>query len=163
MISRGRVLLSLSLAWLVFLTIDFLAHAAVLAPLWGQGHPALKSQDDLFRFIPLGYLSFLLLTVLMAWLYQRINKSAGNLRKGLVFGALFGALFAGASFSGWYSFLSLPLRFVAWANLVYFVELTAVGAVLGLLLHPQPLKKRVWYLVICIVSGFVAGIVVQNL
>jgi hypothetical protein len=163
MISRGRILLSFFLAWLVFLAIDFLAHAALLRSLWDEAHPALKPPDELFRLIPLGYLSFLLLTLLMGWLYLRIYPTQGNPRKALTFGALFGGLFAGASFFGWYSFLSLPLRFVAWVSLLYLVELTAVGWILGLLLHPHPIKKRAWLLVVFIISGFILGIVVQNL
>ena len=134
------------MAWLVFLAIDFLAHASLLRSIWEQGHPALKSESELFRLIPLGYLSFLLLTLLLGWLYKGIVGTEGNALKGLAFGAAFGLLFSLSNGLSWYSFLSLPLRFVTWPNLVYFIELTAVGLVFGLLLHPISIKKRVWLL-----------------
>ena len=163
MISRGRLVPSVFLAWLVFLTIDFLAHATLLRSLWAQGHPALKSESDLFRFIPFGYLSFLLLVLLLGWLYKGTVGSEGTVLKGLVFGAAFGGLFSLSTGLGWYSFLSLPLRFVTWTSLVYFIELTAVGMVFGVLLHPVSIKKRVWILLIFIFLGLVVAIVLQNL
>ena len=163
MISRGRIIPSVFFAWLVFLTLDFLAHASLLSSIWEQGHPALKAKGELFRLIPLGYLSFLFLTILVGWLYKRIFGSEGSAIKGLLFGATFGSLFALSNGLGWYSFLSLPLDFVVWVSLVYFVELAAVGLVFGLLMHPVSLRKRIWLLTGFVILGFVIGIVLQNL
>jgi len=163
MISRGRIIPSVFFAWLVFLTLDFLAHATLLSSIWEPGHPALKAKEDLFRFIPLGYLSFLFLTLLVGWLYKRIFGSEGSAIKGLVFGATFGCFFAISNGLGWYSFLSLPLNIVVWANLVYFVELTAVGLVFGLLMHPVSMRKRIWLLIGFVILCFALAIVLQNL
>ena len=163
MISRGRIIPSVFFAWLVFLTIDFLAHATLLRSIWEPGHPALKAKEDLFSFIPLGYLSFLILTLLVGWLYKRIFGSEGSAIKGLLFGAAFGILFAFSTGLGWYSFLSLPLDIVIWASLVYFVELAAVGLVFGLLMHPVSVRKRIWLLTGFVILSFVIAIVLQNL
>lgn len=163
MISRSRFWQSVFMAWLVFLMLDFLAHASLLKSLWARDLPALKSQEELFRLIPLGYLSFGLLTILIAWLYVRLYPSQGDAKQGIKYGAGFGFLFACANFLGWYSFLNLPLDLVAFASFGYFVEICAVGFVLGYLIHAVSIKKRVVFLLITVVLGLVVAIVLQNL
>ena len=76
-----RFVLTTFLAWLVFLVLDFLAHAVLLNSFWAQDFQALKTKDELFRLIPFGYLSFLILTILFGWLYARLFKSDGNVKK----------------------------------------------------------------------------------
>lgn len=151
------------MAWLVFLMLDFLAHASLLKSIWARELPALKSQEELFRLIPLGYLSFAFLTILIAWLYVRLYSSRGSALQGLKFGAGFGLLFAVANFWGWYSFLRLPPDFVAIASFVYFIEICGVGLILGLLVHPVSIRKRVALVLILFVFGLILGIVLQNL
>ncbi len=158
-----RFVLTTFLAWLVFLVLDFLTHAVLLNSFWAQHYQALKSQDELFRLIPFGYLSFLILTFMFGWLYARLFKSDGDVKKGLVFGAIGGGLFALSNFFGWYSFLDLPILFLILASLGYFVEISGVGLVFGYLLHPSFIKKRVWIIVSVIVFGLFLGIVLQNI
>lgn len=158
-----RFILTTFLAWLLFLMIDFLAHAVLLNSFWAQDFQALKSKDELFRLIPLGYLSFLILTILFGWLYARLFKSDSDVKKGLAFGATCGGLFALSTFFGWYSFLNLPPLFLFLASFVYFVEISGVGFVFGYLLHPASIKKRTWIIVSIIFSGFFLGIVLQNI
>ena len=76
MLNARRFVLTTLLAWLVFLVLDFLAHAVLLDSFWAQNMPALKSQDDLFRLIPLGYLSFLILTILFGDLAHIRNRNS---------------------------------------------------------------------------------------
>jgi hypothetical protein len=163
MLIAKRFILTTFLAWLVFLVLDFLAHAVLLNSFWAQDQAALKSQGELFRLIPLGYLSFLILTLLFGWLYTRLFKTDGDVKKGLAFGAIFGGLFALSNFFGWYSFLNLPTLFLFLASLVYFVEISGVGFVFGYLLHPASIKKRIWVIISIIVFGIFLGIVLQNI
>ena len=90
-----RFVLITFLAWLFFLMLDFLSHAVLLNSFWAQDFQALKSQDELFRLIPFGYLSFLILTFLIGWLYARLFKTDGDVKKGLAFGAMCGGFFLG--------------------------------------------------------------------
>ena len=83
------------LAWLFFLMLDFLVHAVLLRSIWEQDIQALKSKIELFRLIPFGYLSFLILTILFGWMYTRLFKTDGNVKKGLVFGTICGGFFMG--------------------------------------------------------------------
>ena len=162
MINKTRFILATVIAWLFFLMLDFLAHATLLSLFWANEYPALKSKEELFRLIPLGYLSFLILTFLIGWVYIRFYREGGNTKKGLSFGAAFGSLFALATFLGWYSALNLPVLFVLLISVVYFVEIAAVGFVYGYLLPPESVKKRVWLLVGMIILGFVLSVILQN-
>lgn len=158
-----RFVLATFLAWLVFLMLDFLAHAVILNSFWDNEYQALKTKEELFHLIPFGYLSFLILTILIGWLYARLFKSNGNAKKGLAFGALAGGLFALSNFFGWYSFLNLPPLFLFLASLGYFVEISSVGLVYGYLLQPAFTKKRAWIVACMVIFGFVLGIVFQNI
>ena len=157
-----RFVLTTFLAWLVFLMLDFLVHAVILNSFWARECPALKTKEELFHLIPFGYLSFLILTIMIGWLYTRLFKSSGDVKKGLAFGAIAGGLFALSNFFGWYSFLNLPPLFLFLASLGYFVEISSVGLVYGYLLHPSSIKKRAWIVASMVVFGFFLGIVFQN-
>lgn len=163
MVSRTRFLLVAFIAWLFFLMLDFLAHATLLSHFWVQEYSALKSKEELFRLIPLGYLSFLILTLLIGWIYIRFYKEGGNAKKGLYFGAAFGGLFALSIFLSWYSALNLPILFILLISFVYFVEIAAAGFVFGFLLSPDSVKKRIWVLVGIIIFGFVLSIIIQSI
>jgi hypothetical protein len=143
--------------------LDFLVHAVILNSFWAQEYSALKTKEELFHLIPFGYLSFLILTIMFGWLYALLFKSTGNVKKGLVFGAIAGGLFALANFFGWYSFLNLPPLLLILASLGYFVEISSVGIVYGYLFHPASIKKRAWIVASLVVCGFVLGIVFQNI
>lgn len=158
-----RFVLATFLAWLVFLVLDFLVHAVFLRSFWAQEYSALKTEDELFRLIPFGYLSFLLLTFLLGWVYTRLFRGDGDAKRGLAFGATVGGLFALSNFFGWYSFLNLPPLFLFLASLGYFVELSAVGWVFGYLWHPGSVKKRAWIVAGSVIFGFFLGIALQNI
>lgn len=159
---KFRFFLTALAAWLVFLMIDFLAHASVLKPFWDKGYSALKSLDQLFVLIPFGYLSFLLLTLLIGWLYVRIYGVSGNSKKGILFGVLFGVLFSLSIFLTWYSAIDLPAEFIFFISLVYFVEILGVSWVFGYLYHPRSIKKRFWLVMAIVLLGLVIAIVIQN-
>ncbi len=160
---RRRFWLTAFLAWLIFLALDFLAHATLLRSLWARDLAALKSPQELFRLIPFGYLSFLLLTLLIGALYVRLHPGGGSLRLGLRFGMSFGLIFAASNFLAWYSAFQLPMLFLALVNLVYWVELTAAGAVFGYLMPPPSVGRRGWLLAGMAFMILVAGIIIQSL
>ncbi len=163
MVNKRRFILATFMAWLFFLILDFMAHATLLSHFWAQEYPAFKSKEELFRMIPLGYLSFLIITLLIGWVYIRFYKEGGSTKKGLSFGAAFGGLFALATFLSWYSALNVPILFALLISFVYFVEIVAVGFTFGFLLPPIPVKKRVWALAGIIFFGFVLSIIIQNI
>ena len=160
---KFRFFLTTFAAWLVFLMIDFLAHASVLKPFWDKGYSALKSLDQLFVLIPFGYLSFLFLTLLVGWVYVRIYGVSGNSKIGIQFGILFGGLFALSTFLAWYSALDLPVEFIFFISLVYFIEIVSISWTFGYLYHPQSIKKRFWLVMVIVFFGLVISVALQNI
>jgi hypothetical protein len=162
MIERSRFIPASIFAWLIVVMIDFLAHAVFLKPFWDQGYAALKTQQELFNYIPFGYLGYLFLLILLGWLYMRIHQS-GNFRTGLIFGAKFGMLFSIFTLFSWFSVFSLPAGFIVLVSLVFLIQLTAAGGVYGYLLHLQKIKKRYGVLVLVFILGLALGILLQNI
>ena len=160
--STNRFFLSSLIAWMGVIAVDFLSHATLLSPFWSQEYPALKSKIELFRLIPFGYLSYYILLLLVGWLYMRIYGARGNIHKGLAFGLTFGLFYAFSTFFGWFSALRLPFVFIMLISLTYFFEIAMTGFVFGFLMHVESVKKRIWILLIFILSGLVLGIVLQN-
>lgn len=160
---KTRFALTALAAWLIFLMIDFFAHATVLRSFWDKEYSALKSLDQLFVFIPFGYLGFLFLTLLVGWVYVRIHGVSGNSKKGIQFGMLFGGLFALSTCLGWYSALDLPIEFIFFISLFYFVEILGVSWTFGYLYHPQSIKKRFWLAMLIVFLGLVLSVALQNI
>lgn len=151
------------MAWVLVIAVDFISHAVLLSPFWSQNYPAFKSKLDLFRLIPFGYISFLFLVLLVGWVYIRFYGSRGSVRKGLGLGVLFGGLFSISTFFGWYSTMNLPILFILFISLVYWVEILGVGFVFGYLMHPPSIRKRIWGLAAVIFFGLILGFFLQNL
>lgn len=72
------------LGWLATLGVDLFLHAGVFAGVFFEPGPFLLPPTELFVRIPLGYLSFPIMTALLVWLMARMSVS------GLVAGARFG-------------------------------------------------------------------------
>jgi uncharacterized membrane protein len=66
------------LAWLCVIGFDFLLHASILAPLYANPHPFLLPPERAFVLIPVGYLSFLILVILVVWLRFDSRSPAGR-------------------------------------------------------------------------------------
>ena len=136
----ARVLFGLGvLAWISMLGVDFFVHAGLLARLYAQPSAFLLSPEDAFRLIPLGYLSFLLVSALILWLMRRLE--IGTWQRGLSFGLLIGGLMWGALAIGLLSIstASPALMFGWFAGQT--VELGVAGAVVGSGLGGTPVRK----------------------
>jgi hypothetical protein len=76
------------LAWLAMIGFDLFWHAGVAAGLYAQPDPFLLAPERAFALIPIGYLSFLLLAVLLVWLAARVGVDTA--RAGATFGLKLG-------------------------------------------------------------------------
>ncbi|MFC1553449.1 hypothetical protein ACFL7D_02335 [candidate division KSB1 bacterium] len=161
--NRSRFIISTIMAWLIFIGIDFIIHASVLAELWLKEVPAIKDLTELAYLIPFGYLSFLILTLLFGWIFLKIHPEDPGMNNAVIFGIKFGGLFSAANFSGLYSFVDIPLLHLFAFNFVYFVELTAVSAVYGWMLYSETIKKKVVRLMILFFILLITGLVIQNI
>lgn len=97
-VSLKRVTLLILLCWLSMIGFDFLLHGGILATFYVQPSPFLLPLEQAFRLIPLGYLSLLLLAILLVWLMLPLEVHGW--RDGLIFGVKLGALVWGAMVLG---------------------------------------------------------------
>ena len=90
--------LSIAAAWVLSLGIDLFLHGGLLAHIYLEPSPFLLPAEDAFRRIPLGYLTFLILTIALFWLLRRlqIQGFTAGFRLAAVAGAvIWGALVLG--------------------------------------------------------------------
>jgi hypothetical protein len=92
--SPTRLVALTALVWLSMIAVDFFLHAGLLAPLYAQSSPFLLLPEKAFALIPIGYLSFALVAVLIIWIASSL-KVAGT-RPGFLFGIKLGTLIWGA-------------------------------------------------------------------
>lgn len=142
------------LAWMVVLGFDFLLHGGLLARLYAEPSPFLLTAEDAFRLIPLGYLSFLVFVLLLAWLMSRQDIRGG--RRGLVFGLQVGALAWGSLVLGLLSISTAsPELMAAW-----FVGQTVEAGIAGTVLGSGLASSRPWRLVAYVVVFAIAALAV---
>jgi hypothetical protein len=150
------------LSWLLFIGVDFLFHASLLESYWSAEIPALRSLEDLALLIPAGYLSFLLLTLLIFFVYVRLFTGKPKLMESLYFGIVFGFLFSLSNFLGLYSYISLPLDHLVVFNLVYFIEIIVVVLTLHHVLHSEKRKKVIGLVILAFFLLLILGVIIQN-
>lgn len=136
---RRRFVIAVLLGWLAMLGVDFLVHGGILAGLYQRASPFLLPPSEAFHRIPLGYASFLLLSVLLVWLLAATG--ARGWRPGLRVGLVAGGLAWGSLVIGLASITTARWQLLAgwWAGQT--VELATAGAVAGRALDGAPLGR----------------------
>ncbi len=137
-LSLPRVALVGIASLLAMIGFDFFLHAGLLATLYLQPAPFLLPPAEAFRRIPLGYLSFSILTVLLLWLMVRLKVTGW--RRGAEFGLKLGALVWGALALGLWSISTAEAALLAGWFAGQTVELAIGGAVAGAGLGGQRLR-----------------------
>ena len=156
-----RLAAAIALAWVAWLALDFFLHAGILAWLWTEPHPALLPPRDLALRIPLGYLSFLLMVILLAWLALRLD--ARGPRRSALLGLKVGAVTSAAFMLGLGSISTIPpLLLVVW-GVTQTIEMMIAGAVLGAALRAARLRWLVAGVVALAVVCVAIAIALQNL
>lgn len=152
---------SIAAAWVLSVGIDLFLHAGLLARLYAEPSPFLLPAEDAFRRIPLGYLTFLILTVGLFWLLRRLGIR--GFTAGFRLGAVAAALVWGALVVGLYSISTASPSLLAGWWIGQSVELAFAGGVLGAIANGVPLK-RVWAFVgVALVVLAAATVALQSL
>lgn len=149
------------LSWLSMLGVDFFLHGGLLAKLYVQPSPFLLPPSDAFRLIPLGYLSFLLLNVLLLWLMVRLGLSGW--RQGGSFGLRVGALIGGAGVLGLLSISTAEFGLLVGPFIGQSVEMEIAGAIAGSGLAGKRLRTIFVSVVALILFLVVVTIAMQNM
>lgn len=159
--SRAAQVKAIFLAWLATLGFDFFLHGGLLAGLYATPSPFLLAPERAFALIPLGYLSFLLLAILLVWLMARLNIRGG--REGAFLGLQLGLLAWGALVLGLASIATAGWRLLLAWFLGQTVELTLAGLVAGSSLARQRQRPLVVAVLALVVVAVAATVVMQNL
>ena len=151
----------IGLAWLAMIAFDFLLHAGLLASWYVEPSPFLLPPALAFARIPVGYLSFLLLAVLLVWTLEHTGSQGW--RRGSWVGLWIGALVWGSLALGLYSISTAPVPLLVGWLLGQSVELGLAGGVAGAALAGKRrgvlLLATLGLLAVC----FVVTVVLQGL
>lgn len=159
--SSGHLIKTGLLALLAFIGFDLFLHAGLLYPLYTVDDPFLLSPRDAFTRIPLGYLSFAILTFLEFWLMLRLGITGWQ--SGTKFGLLLGALIWGSFVLGLYSISTAGPALLAGWVLGQTAELGISGMVIGSGLASDKLQPLTIKVLILFALSVVLGIVIQNI
>lgn len=156
-----RAILSVAAAWVLCIGFDLFFHAGLIARLYLEPSPFLLPPEVAFRRIPLGYLTFLGLTLGLFWLLRRLGIKGAL--AGFRYGIVAGAVVWGILSLGLYSISTAPPPLLAAWWIGQAVELGLAGAVLGAAANGVPLR-RIWAMVAAAVVVLVAAtITLQSL
>lgn len=161
--NKKRFWISTLLAWLVFIGIDFIIHAGLLENMWKEEVAAIKPIKELALLIPGGYLSFLLLTLLVGFVFIKIYPEQGTFKSALKFGIIFGLLFSLSNLLALFSYIRLPWAHLIFPNLGYFIEIVAVVLVYHGFFYPEKIKNKVWKPVAIFFILVIVGVIIQNI
>jgi len=159
--SKRHLFLLTSIAWLAMLGFDFLLHATILAGLYLQPDPFLLPPLEAFRLIPVGYLSFLLLTILLVWLMTRMRLAGW--RAGAIFGLKLGGLTWGSFMLGLLSISTASFALLLGWFIGQTLELALAGAVIGSGLAGTRLRRLFGIVLVFVLLAVIATIVLQSL
>lgn len=159
--SKWRIILLAIIAWLAVLGLDFLLHAGLLAGLYLQPSPFLLSPLTALALIPVGYLSLLLLAMLLIWLMIRLELAGW--REGLLFGLKLGGLIGGAFMLGLLSVSTASFSLLAGWFVGQTLELALAGAIIGSGLAGMRLRRLFGMVMVFVLLSVIATIILQSL
>ncbi|MGK2935732.1 MAG: hypothetical protein ACSLFE_10890 [Gemmatimonadaceae bacterium] len=156
-----RAIHAIAAAWILSVAFDLFLHGGLLARLYMEPSPFLLPLEDAFRRIPLGYATFLGLTIALYWLLARLGVRGW--RRGMRYGLITGAIVWGALVIGLYSISTASVPLLAGWWIGQAAELGLAGSVLGAAASGTPLK-RIWTVVaVAAVVLVIATITLQSL
>lgn len=163
MINQRRFWSTTIIAWIVFIGIDFFFHASLLESLWQEEIASIKPEMDLFILIPVGYFSFLLLTLLVGYSFTKIFPTKPDRNQALGFLLIFGSLYSISNLLGVYSYVNIPLKQLIIMNAVYFIEISAVVFIFYKATFKKRLNRMLWYSILAFFALVFIGIIIQNI
>ncbi len=156
-------ILAVIAGWLIFIGIDFVFHGSLFAHLWREEIDAFKSLENLALLIPAGYMSFLLLTILQAYIYFQLFSTHRERKALLKFSLTFSFLYSLSGFLGMYSFLTVPIKHLLIFHSIYFIELLSVPFVIDHVAHSASALKIFGRIVLLFFLLIIIGILFQNM
>jgi hypothetical protein len=126
-------------AWLGILVLDAMINGIFLAGDFEATAGHWLPSDELFRRIPLGWLSMLLSVVLFGYVFIRFGDGCGA-RNGLRFALWIGTALAAPGPLGLYALVPWPMKMIlAWST-QWFINMVVIGLMFGWIYRPGPGK-----------------------
>jgi hypothetical protein len=150
-------------AWLIYLALDFLSHAVLLAAWWRETADYWLPPLELFKRIPLGYASFAAYCAGLTWLLVRLYGHRVAVGTGLRFGLVAGAAFGLTTTLGAASILDVPNSYVILAPTTLTLESAVAGAVAAWVVRGEGRWLRLGLVAAIAVLLVALGVVTQNL
>ena len=147
------------ISWFSMIGFDLFLHAGLLAKLYTKQSPFLLSADQAFLRIPLGYLSFLVIAIVLIW-FMESHKIVGW-KSGLIFGLKFGSLLWLAFILGLYSISTAGWNLLLGWGIGQALELGIAGIVIGSGLAGKRLSRLVIWVAVFVVVMVIITIVLQ--
>jgi hypothetical protein len=162
MANRAFAIRPIFSAWVLTVGVDLFFNAGVFMPLFDQERePSLLPDEQLFRRIPVAYLTLLGGVAALGWLIDKIDPS--EVRQGFIAGGLSGVVLSLMGVVYLWTAFEMTGVFVAAGSLVVMAEFASAGGVLAAFrLGPDPVRLSRRVLLAALLSGS-AGIVIQNL
>jgi hypothetical protein len=161
--TRGPAIPAALAAWLIYLALDFLSHAVLLASWWRATETYWLPPMEMFRRIPLGYTSFAIYCAGLTWLLLRLYGEQVTVTMGLRVGVIAGLAFGLTTTVGGYSILRLPVSYLLVAPITITIESAAAGGVAAWVLRGTKRWRRAGQVAGLAVLLFIVGVVAQNL
>lgn len=158
--SKRYLLLLTSIAWLAMLGFDFLLHAGLLGGLYVHPSPFLLPLLKAFQLIPVGYLSLLLLAVLLVWLMIRLKLTGW--RAGAVFGLELGGLTWGSFVLGLLSISTASVSLLMGWFIGQTLEMALAGAVVGSGLAGVRLRRLFGVVIVFVLLSVITTSILQS-
>jgi len=162
-VTGAGVVAGAAAAWLIFLAIDFMLHAVIMAGWWKATASYWLPPAELFRMIPFAYVSFAIQCFVMTWLLVRIQGDNRTLVSAGRFGAAAGFILGAVIILGNYSVLRLPvLSLLVWPA-SFMIESAFACMAASWVLDAQRPWKRVALVFGAAVVLLIISVVLQNL
>lgn len=145
--------------WIVTIAFDFFLHGGLLAKLYTQESPFLLPAEIAFKRIPLGYLSFLILCILLLWLIKLLGIK--DRKKGFIFGLKLGLLAWGAFVLGLYSISTASVDLLLGWWIGQSLELALAGYLMGAYFEGVKPKKIILWVVVFFITMLILTIFLQ--
>jgi hypothetical protein len=155
-LSLRRLILITLLSWFSQIIFDFFQHAGLFARLWIESRAAFLPPEELFKRIPLGYLSFLITSSMLVWLMVRLGISGW--KQGALFGLKLGAFLSCSFVVGMASgfpikpALLIAILFGGWAQAA--IAAGVIGSGVGGARLGRLLLKLVAFLILVLIAYF---------
>lgn len=159
--STGFLIRLVLLSQLAVIGFDLFLHAGILSPFYQDPGDFLLPAETAFKLIPLGYLAFALLNIMLVWLMLKIGLQ--GIKAGFKFGLTLGFYIWAALAIGLVSISRAPYFMLLGWVLGQTLELGLAGAIIGYGFEKRKLKKLGYWSILIFFVSLILSIVLQNI